>query len=643
MSGPAIHHLVAERYLKNVLKVKYTDGDSVNFWNRMSGGSMGPQYYLGAQGPDFLFFNMSDWPMGGTIKSVAQTYWEVQKFLDDLVEKVKSMIPPELWAAIDTLEGLAEDAVERSATLNEIADLAGDVQKNIDAIKTLIELKIEDYVTGSFDLFSLIKHPQQHGQDFPEWWWFDTMHLRRSGRFLTTLMRKSSHGTAERAYALGYMTHYAADAAGHPFVNIVSGGPYRTHGQRHKVAENHQDVWAFSKYRAEELTTSNLAREYIVAGNPDKLPSSLNAFLLDCIRKVYYDASGPLYGKKIAPDDLDVAYKTWLIWFTGATNDEGLPLPEPYSLTDEIVEAWEQFVDNVGDIADYVGDSMSGGGGLLGFLKALAALIFGPILLAGALIDFIIGEILTLGAAPIRFFLSLCYQALYDAYLNLRKGLVMNGFAFPRIADLTDPFTKHMLHTKLHDLFGHNASHLPGAGAYPASKFKMTGMEGESHLVYPWPSAPSAEPDACVGAPDPYFSADASWYIDNPKNQHVPDFYEYFRRFAESGTGGTTAAAVNAKFAELAVRAGRGGLGNAVDLSGVLYAEFLARGGDTDFVDFNLDSDRGYAFKSWRKVKDITLLNKPTGPPSQFNVPIESDRKVPNVQDDILYPDGSLR
>ena len=313
----------------------------------MSSGSMGPQYLLGAQGPDFLFFNMNDWPLGGAVKSLAETYWEVRAFLDDLVEKVKSLVPPEIWQAIDTLEALADDAVERSATLSEISQLAGDVDKNIEAIKTTIELKIEDYVTDSFDLFSVNKHPQQDGQPFSDWWWFDTLHLRRTGRYVGTLLESSAHGTAERAYALGYLTHYAADAAGHPFVNIISGGPYRTHAQRHKVAENHQDVWAFSKYRGDELTTSNLARDYVIAGNADKLPPALNAFILNCMRKVYYDGATPLYGKGIGASDLDVAYRTWLLWFTGAVNDQGLPLPQPYSLTAEVVEAWDKFVENV--------------------------------------------------------------------------------------------------------------------------------------------------------------------------------------------------------------------------------------------------------------------------------------------------------
>jgi len=45
-----------------------------------------------------------------------------------------------------------------------------------------------------------------------------------------------------KAYALGYMTHLATDTAGHPFVNEKAGGPFRTHWQRHHLIENHIDA-----------------------------------------------------------------------------------------------------------------------------------------------------------------------------------------------------------------------------------------------------------------------------------------------------------------------------------------------------------------------------------------------------------------
>ncbi|MEI6577162.1 MAG: zinc dependent phospholipase C family protein [Bacteroidota bacterium] len=637
MSGPAIHHVVAKRFLDEYLKQKYTDVNSTNFWNKMESGDFAPPFHLGAQGPDFLFFNMSDWPMGGAIKTVAQVYGEVEEFLADVVEKIKSVVPQALWDAIAYLDTLADTAVERSATLSEIAQLTGDVQNNIDAIKTIVMTKIEEYITSSYDLFSLVSHPQQQGQDYPEWWWFDAMHIRRTGKFTEALLKYSSHGTMERAYALGYLTHYAADVVGHPFVNAVAGGPYRTHGQRHKVVENHQDVWAFDQYMGREFITSNLASEYVINGNPNELPSGLKDLILKSIQKVYYKNGVNVYGKNIQGSDLDIAYKFWLKWFTGATNSMALPAPKPYSLTAEVVECWEKFKDNAGDVLNYMGSSSSGGFSIWGFFEALAALILGPFLLAAALVDFLLGLVTTLGAAPIRFLLSLSYEALYNAYQNLRQGLVLNGFAFPPVSQLGHYMTKHMVKTSEPDIFGHNANSLPLAACYPALKFKLGSALSESHLVYPFPVSVNKEPDKATGFPSSYFGKFPSWYIDNPRNIYNRERDDYFRNFIESGAIHPTPVELDTKYTQLGDKAKQAGLGNAIAFSDALYTDFLTASGRR-IADFSLDSDKGYAFKCFRKVKDISYINKPINSFHETNVEMETSKTVLNIVTDIIDP-----
>lgn len=637
MSGPAVHHIIAKEFLLKSLKIKYSDPTSMAYWDQMDTGKFAPIYHLGAQGPDFLFFNMNDWPSGGVVKSLAQHYWEIQEFMEDFVVKVKELVPVELWEAIDTLETLKKDAVERSATLSEIESLCNDVKNNIDGLKILVETKIKEYVTDSFDIFNELQHPLQHGQQYSEWWWFDILHYRRTGRYLGELLKNSSNYTPERAYALGYMTHYATDTVGHSFVNAISGGPFRTHAQRHKVVENHQDVWAFNHYINGEFITSNIAKHYIINDDPVSLPQNLKTFILQCINNVYYENGNPLYGKSLSEDDLDISYKCWLKWFTGSTNDHKLPHPKPYSLTAEIAEEWKKFTKNVGDIGDYVGNSLSGGGGLLGFLKALAALIAGPILLAGAAVDFLIGEITTIGAAPMRFFLSLTYEAIYNAYQNFRQGLVMNGFGFPSIAQLNHPFTRHMINSRYVDKFMHNANSLPAANSYPSTKFNLIGPE--SHLVYPFPIAGSLEIDKSAGFPNSYFPSDPSHYMTDSNLIFQKDKYDYYRRFTEINPNPDN---LDSNFNKFSVEASEGGLGNAVNFSEALYAEYLEKGKEINFIDFNLDSDRGYGFKCWRKVTDTSFINKPVNDYKNTNVPIELDKKVPNTQTDIIDPDRSV-
>ena len=45
------------------------------------------------------------------------------------------------------------------------------------------------------------------------------MHKRRTGQFICALAREAKKaGNVERAYVLGYLTHYAIDSAVHPYV-----------------------------------------------------------------------------------------------------------------------------------------------------------------------------------------------------------------------------------------------------------------------------------------------------------------------------------------------------------------------------------------------------------------------------------------
>lgn len=639
MSGPAVHHIIADEFLRSQLRNRFTDATSLAFWDQMEKGDFAPAYHLGAQGPDFLFFNVNDW--GGGIKPLAQVYYEVEEFMEEFIQQIKDLIPDEVWALISTLETLAADAVERSVLLSEISSILSDVQNNIDVLKKLVETKIEEYILNSTDWFDVLKHPQQHGQDFSQWWWFDTLHIRRTGTFLKELFVNSSENSIERAFALGYLTHYSADVVGHSFVNAVSGGPYRTHSQRHKVVENHQDVWAYNKYVGGEFVKSNLGAEYLFNGK-DELPPSLNKFILKCIRNTYYNQGGNLYGKEIKNDDIDIAYKTWLRWFTHATNSLDLPMPKPYSLTAEIKDAWDKFTDNAGDISDWVGSSISGNGGILGFFKALAALIAGPILLAAALVDFIAGSITTLGAAPIRYLLSLSYEALYNAFMNLRQGLSLTGFAFPTVSGLGHYMTKHMINTSYEDKFHHNANSLPQINAYPSIKYKMNGMESESHLVYPWPTVSNLERDSAAGFPPSYLDKTPEWYMTHPRNTFSKGMYEYFKNFNESDVVNPSQAELIKNYTSFYNMVKENGLGNAVDFSFNLYNQFFELGSKVEYPDFILDSDKGHAFKCWRKVIDSTLINAPVNDPFKTNVPIEKDKKVLNTQLDIIDSAGGV-
>ena len=73
-----------------------------------------------------------------------------------------------------------------------------------------------------------------------EWFWADVLHYWRSGKFVENLVAraKASGNPNLIAYAYGYVSHYATDVVGHPFVNQVVGSPWRTYWQRHHLVEN---------------------------------------------------------------------------------------------------------------------------------------------------------------------------------------------------------------------------------------------------------------------------------------------------------------------------------------------------------------------------------------------------------------------
>jgi hypothetical protein len=263
MPGPAIHHIIAKEIAK-VLKTKL-DPSYHPFLDKLS-GDFASAFYLGSQGPDFLFFNTKD--IDPALKKFIDLYLDITDFIEEVKEKILAVIPQELKDAVATLEAVYDDVEARSSTLTEISELLTEAKNLISLLTTTVTAKIEQFILDNVEVFELLKHPIQDGQDFNEWWWFDVLHYRRTGKYAQTLLEKSTPGTVEHAYALGYLTHYAADIVGHPFVNIIAGGPYRTHPKRHKLVENHQDVMAFNKYTTgREFIQSKLGEEYIVNGD----------------------------------------------------------------------------------------------------------------------------------------------------------------------------------------------------------------------------------------------------------------------------------------------------------------------------------------------------------------------------------------
>jgi hypothetical protein len=641
MSGPGIHHIIARETIK---KMKQQPGTTAAFQTFLTqaDGLWSPYLHFGCQGPDPLFFNTKD--ISPLLRDGVETYLDVIDFIEGFKQAIKDLIPPEVYAAAAALEGAWNDVAARSVLLTELQQSLTEARNAIELLKGTLETGLKKYVTDSFNVFdTMLTHPMQDkGMYAPgRWWWFDTLHYRRTGDYALQLLRNAKPNTPEMAYAIGYLTHFAADTVGHPFVNAVSGGPYRTHAQRHKFIENHQDVYAWRNfYGGQEFIQSKVGDQYIIDGNEKALPPALNALILKTIDQVYVQP-GLNYGSPMTSSDLNDTYRIWLAWFRATTNTLDLPAPVPYSLTKEMQEAWETFTNNLGDIGDMISNAAQGVQSIWDVLRLLAAAALGAVLAAAAAIDFVLGSMATLGAAPIRMFVSLTYEFLYNAFQDFHQAVALTGLAFPFNKQLSHFAAQHVFNPSFADPTGTNAADVkPGM---PYKKFKVSIVAMESHLIYPRPFGPSpadySEQSPTTVAPDSYFDQDPFFYMWGPIKLN-PDFYQYAKQFTESATTPADVQTVENNFRTLQQLGARGGLGNAVDFSTFLHSEFL--NGRT-IPNFNLDADRGYAFPSWRRVSTPADFNNANVTHVAVEeAPVFAQHQVLNIETDILHPNLNI-
>ena len=134
---------------------------------------------------------------------------------------------------------------------------------------------------------------------------------------------------------------------------------------------------------------------------------------------------------------------------------------------------WDQTVDNLGDIGDFLEDAANAAGdlGIWGIFLLLAALILAALAAAAALIDAVLGALTTLGSATIRYVACLIYEQLYNAYETFRLAVAMNGLAFPLRQHLADPRISHWANPALPDANGNSVTSI--LGRLPALKLTL--------------------------------------------------------------------------------------------------------------------------------------------------------------------------
>ncbi len=641
MPGPALHHLIAHKLATGISNPRLlhieTSPEYKLLQKLLEDKANLPYLFLGCQGPDFLFFNTKD--MDPLLGKFVELYFKVYDFIEYFKNEVKKAVPQPILEKLEIVGEVTDAAIEDSALLSSLKNDFEAINRLLNGLISNLTEATKEYI-ADFNFYDQISHPYRDGVK-EKWWWFDALHYRKTGKFAKALLDLSERGTPEHLYALGYLTHVAADTVGHPYVNIIAGGPYRSHAQRHKTAENYQDVYNYLNTTKEDFNHSHLHALYNfnytgvikpkeeasfskeVPDPETNLPDKLAQLIIKAINQVYQedaDLTKVEYGKPMTIEDLNNTYRLWYRWFKSATATGTLPPPVPYSFSKDLREVWEKATDNLGEAGDFIKDAFgkAGKGGLWGILKALAAMVISPVMAAAAIADGIAGSIATLGSSTIRYAACLIYEQLYDAFQNFRLGVAMNGLAFPMTEHLADPRLKQFANPSYEDpasVFAKKIKHsLPIQRWAPGNFFSE--VENERHLKYPPPK--EREERHAVGAPDSYFNQEATYYAwgEVECKDGVLD------RLVSLTEAGATPESLDGTLLTPTPEWLK--LGNALQLTQALYQRHLV---NQSFPDFNLDADRGYGYLCWSRVMKAEGMPD-TVDQSEFPVGIDPTKQV---------------
>ncbi len=668
----------------------------------------------GALGPD-LFFLLPDFKgdVGGGLLKLMRFVMGAWKSADDaFIQQWDTWMTPVLDQHSNLANGIS------GGMLGEI----GQVQTLIGGALTNLA---ESLITQTVDLFGLLTSGTQAGYEDSAFFWSDAFHYRKTYTFARALYKNAlladtmktdplepSRVPKQQAFALGWMSHCATDVAAHPFTNAKTGGPYRTHWQRHHVVENHMDAlvyalkhgvdpmssfssletsalhfrlafkrdadptkpadapdmhdyfpatWAYGTYPQGESLAERTARKNIFDVDSEPFPEHLCELLIKTMKDVYggtTDMDGPRVMAWDGPDGrptvqqlqdmFDFAYR-----YVKFSSSSGLSPRMPKRMADVIGD--HDLPRPPGFMSDGAGADPSNMRpmdvldvilAILAFALWLAQFITWLVTVLPALLT----DLLTWPARELIH--ELLVLPAWSFYMLSRGPLVMEGFLMPKPeeistgltvlgqsatgpilqlrADLEDPtgFAALLPMTEPSGLDATRGAKTRGFGLDPAyPRALLTDLNPPFMDSAPWSSdpvpsefvAPWRYPDNNMAgrrngweAPrthvGPYLQGDNAAVLMGG----MPGSDAARRRYEDADSPEATAAVS----AELIPIAGAN-LGDPLDYSAYLMGQLTGTWTGTTYVgnddahplpDFNLDSDRGYAYKCWDYVRHTPSL-----------------------------------
>lgn len=513
---------------------------------------------LGAMGPDIYFFAPD---LSQTIADLVDFLFDVYEVLEPFIDFYEDYIEPienAVDSGIDWLTGGLWDSLKQ--TINQMYG-------------TVVVLMTR-LIINQNDFFQYFNPNMNKGKLEKDWYWIEMGHGRKTGELARNLNRLSQNNDALIAYVCGYLTHIATDVVGHPFVNQITGGPFRTHWHRHHLVENFMDVWTWQHYKNANILESNLhKRMYFGGGSLDRdLISMIDRSFQDTYPKTpsnLIHLPTRLNSHYLSKEQINQTYVLFRKYLELATSRGVMSLPKPQA--PQVIPGLSNLFSNP--------PSSSGGSfswsALWNWIKWLFEQIFKILTLP-------IHILAALGTYGVRYMLYLLQMGLYNIYKALREALVMHGYVMCEPGDLTSPYaleyTRQRLphpSTRMHNpsypyplqeysytaVFGHQ---IP----YPPMSLEANGTESSP---YPVGSTPDIFIDKAVYNPQ----ADGLAFAGQPEETQKIDFDN--------------------------LQTGKGQLGNAVDWSVnlILKCQQNTLKLNPDLPDWNLDADRGYGWLNW--------------------------------------------
>lgn len=620
MAGPAFHL----RVLRQTIDALTAAGDP-------RGPLMDahlPYAQLGALGPDLLRYQ----PVGKAVLDKFEEKGlsgleplELLELRNGSVMAAYALVFPALLQVLPVLEALHDflDKLDQIAAdededaLKEMEDELNAIQQQVSGLSAVLQGTTIQTRIG--ELLVLRPHIQgaANPNNTPAWRPVELLRWRGTGKLaqkLLELANAEGDATARdqlRAYAYGYLCHTAASVSGEPFVNNVTGGPYRTHWWRTRLVSQFVDAWTFGRYatpasmQGDEPSPSygewkNLVCEGNLhdairfdAGQDGRaavqaiadreptatdMPAALAKLIVESIRQTYPAQAIP---QSVTEDTVRRAYHVafGVLWFMTSGVKMvcvARPGPPPSNCTDPP----EWLTNGQGPPATPTEASdTSTGSGIVAAILAILAILTGQWLLGLGAIGFAIGAALAGDDVDWEAFRCNLYwirRGLLFETENLLRGSLVAGALVP-------PMNYEL------------GTVQPDGNMSPTSAVTQEPMCKTRRLAPRYPfqmDATVVPPNGTQGLPDlnylkfPQSDTEQPLTFDLPNPDTYPDSVIDAAGLLNGGVRTDNPATFPSRNQDFG-----GAVANAVD---------LIQADGAGLANYNLDGDRGYGWKAWQ-------------------------------------------